>query len=191
MKIGLFFGSFNPVHIGHMIVANYMLEFTDLDEVWFVVSPQNPLKDKSMLIAEADRLNMVNIAIGINERIKVSNVEFALPQPSYTIDTLNLLKTQHPNDEFVLLMGTDNLNGIYNWKESEKILNDYKIYAYSRPNTNSNIVFLKHENVQILNANLIDLSSTFIRQGIKDNKDLRYMVPAGVWQYIKEKKLYE
>jgi len=190
MKIGLFFGSFNPVHVGHMILANYMLEYTDLERIWFVISPQNPLKDKSTLLDEKHRYNMVNIAIGENDKIKASDVEFNLEKPSYTIDTLNLLTKENPDDEFVIIMGTDNLENFDKWKDFVKILHKYKLYVYSRSTSNGG--YLKnHSQVKIINAHMVESSSTFIRQAIKENRDMRYFMPTGVWEHIQENNLYK
>jgi len=190
MKIGLFFGSFNPVHVGHMILANYMLEYTDLDRIWFVISPQNPLKDKSILLDEEHRYNMVKMAIGENERIKASDIEFKLEKPSYTIDTLNLITKENPDDEFVIIMGTDNLENFNKWKDFTKILHRHKLYVYSRSTSDGG--YLKtHEQIKIIDAHMVESSSTFVREAIKEKKDIRYFLPFGVWDYIKNLKLYE
>jgi nicotinate-nucleotide adenylyltransferase len=135
MKIGLFFGSFNPVHVGHMVLANYMLEYTDLDKIWFVISPHNPLKKKSSLLDEKHRLQLVNLAIGDNAKIKASDIEFKLPQPSYTVVTLAYLKEKHPEYEFALILGEDNLLSFNKWKNYEEILKHHQLYVYPRPNT--------------------------------------------------------
>lgn len=190
MKVGLFFGSFNPVHIGHMILANYMLEYTDLEQIWFIVSPQNPFKDKTILLDKNHRYDMVNIAIGDNKKMMTSKIEFDLEQPSYTIDTLNILKKQHPDNEFVIIMGTDNLKGFKKWKSSDFILENYNIYAYSRPDNDAGEL-KNHKNVKIYNTNMIDLSSTFLRQAIKEKKDIRYMLPFGVLDHINKMNFYQ
>jgi nicotinate-nucleotide adenylyltransferase len=190
MKIGLFFGSFNPVHVGHMILANYMLEYTDLERIWFIVSPQNPFKKKSDLLDEKYRYDMVNIAIGENDKMKASDIEFTLEQPSYTIDTLNLLKKENPEDEFVIIMGTDNLENFNKWKDFVKILNRYKIYVYSRHTSDGG--YLKgHPHIKIVDAHMVEMSSTFVRQAIKENRDIRYLLPTGVWDYIKKMNFYK
>lgn len=193
MKIGLFFGSFNPIHVGHLIIANYMLEYTDLESIRFVISPQNPLKDKESLLPESERLKMVNMALVDNEKMNASDIEFKLPKPSYTIDTINLIKNRSPEDEYVIIMGTDTLNTFYNWKDYKTILEECEIYVYSRPISNNDnfIIFEKHPKIKIFNNNSIDLSSTFIRQAIKENKDVRYFVSAPVWNYIKRKEFYK
>lgn len=190
MKVGLFFGSFNPIHSGHLILANYMLEYTDLDRVWFVVSPHNPLKKKSTLLDEKQRFNLVNIAIGDNTKLKASNIEFKLPQPSYTIVTLTYLKEKYPQHEFALIMGADNLESLHKWKNYEEILNQYQLYVYPRPaHDGGNLK--NHARVQFVNAPLMEISSTAIRQAIKEKKDLRYFMPEAEWQYIKEMHFYE
>lgn len=190
MKIGLFFGSFNPIHVGHMVIANHMLAHSDLDRIWFVVSPHNPLKEKNSLLHERQRLQMVTMAIGDNNKMKASNIEFELPQPSYTINTLAYLKEKHPNNDFALIMGSDNLEGFHKWKNYEEILKNYELYVYPRPNSKTNEL-LKHKNVKMINAPLMEISSTAIRNAVKEKKDVRYFVPADVWEYIREMHFYE
>ncbi len=190
MKIGLFFGSFNPIHVGHMVLANYMLEFTDLDRIWFVVSPQNPLKNKSTLLDEKQRLQMVDLAIGDNTKLKASNIEFKLPQPSYSIVTLTYLKEKFPKHEFVLIMGADNLNSFHKWKNYEEILKQYELYVYPRPDTDGG-EFKTHPKVKFTNAPLMEVSSSAIRKAIQEGKDVRYFVPEMVWKYMKEMHFYE
>ena len=189
-KIGLFFGSFNPVHVGHLAIAGHMLEFTDLDEVWMVVSPHNPLKKKESLLSDTHRLRLVREAIGENARIKASNIEFKLPQPNYTIDTLAYLREKYPAHKFVLIMGTDNLQNLHKWKNYEQLLAGYYIYAYKRPGFDSG-KFDTHPSVKVTDAPLMEISSSFIRQAIKDKKDVRYLLAPPVWQYIKEMHFYE
>lgn len=190
MKVGLFFGSFNPIHVGHMVLANYMLEYTDLDKLWFVVSPHNPLKEKKSLLAEHHRLQMVNIAIGDNPKMKASDIEFKLPQPSYTIDTLVYLKEKYPNNQFVLIMGEDNIAGLHKWKNYEELITQYTIYVY--PRIKSEAVNLdKYSNIKFTNAPLIEISSTQIREAVKQKKDIRYFLPEKVWEYIKDMHFYE
>ncbi|MBN8702029.1 MAG: nicotinate-nucleotide adenylyltransferase [Bacteroidetes bacterium] len=190
MKIGLFFGSFNPVHIGHMVIVGHMAEFTDLDEVWLVVSPHNPLKEKSSLLNDKHRLQLVKEAIGDNLKIKASNIEFSLPQPSYTIHTLTYLKEKHPLHQFVLLMGSDNLDTFHKWKNYEIILENYELYIYPRKEASASNL-QNHKNVKMIGAPLMELSSTFIRNSIKEKKDVRYMLPDAVYKYIKEMHFYE
>lgn len=190
MKVGLFFGSFNPIHVGHMVLANYMLEFTDLDKIWFVISPHNPLKKKSSLLDEKHRLQLVNLAIGDNIKLKASDIEFKLPQPSYTVITLAYLKEKYPELEFALIMGADNLVSFHKWKNYEEILKNHQLYVYPRPdNPTSN--FDNHPQVKLLKAPLMQISSTEIRQAIHDKKDVRYYMPEAAWDYIKEMHFYE
>lgn len=190
MKVGLFFGSFNPIHVGHMVLANYMLEYTDLDRIWFVVSPQNPLKQKSSLLDEKHRLQLVNIAIGDHPKLKASDIEFKLPQPSYTVVTLAYLKEKFSKNDFVLIMGADNLSSFHKWKNYEEILKHYELYVYPRPASDGGIL-KTHPKVKLVDAPLMEVSSTMIRQAIQDKKDVRYFVPEPVWNYIKEMHFYE
>ena len=190
MKIGLFFGSFNPVHVGHMVLANYMLEYTDLDKIWFVISPHNPLKKKSSLLDEKHRLQLVNLAIGDNSKIKASDIEFKLPQPSYTVVTLTYLKERYPEHEFALILGEDNLLSFNKWKNHEEILKHHQLYVYPRPNTDIS-EFHNHSQVKLVNAPLIEVSSTEIRKAIQEKKDVRYFMPNAAWEYIKEMHFYE
>jgi nicotinate-nucleotide adenylyltransferase len=189
MKIGLFFGSFNPIHIGHLAIANYMLEFTELEKIWFVVSPHNPLKKKESLLPDVQRLRMVREAIGDFSHFKASDIEFKLPQPSYTVNTLAYLEEKFPKDEFALIMGTDNLSTLHKWKNFEVLLKNYKIYTYPRPGSNGG-KFATHKNVFITKAPLMDISATMIRNAIKDKKDIRFFLPEAVWIYIKEMHFY-
>lgn len=190
MRVGLFFGSFNPIHVGHMVLANYMVSFTDLEEVWLVVSPQNPLKDKKGLLDQNNRLHLVNLAIEDHPKIKSSNIEFNMPQPSYTINTLTYLKEKYPKHEFCLIMGSDNLATFNKWKNHEEILKRYPIYVYPRPNY-SGSEFDSHPNVKITQAPLMEISSTFIRDAIKNKKDVRYYLAPKVWEYIDEMHFYK
>jgi nicotinate-nucleotide adenylyltransferase len=190
MKVGLFFGSFNPIHAGHLVLANYMLEYTDLERVWFIVSPHNPLKKKSTLLDEKQRLQMVDLAIGDNIKLKASNIEFNLPQPSYTIVTLTYLKEKYPQHEFVLIMGADNLENFHKWKNYEEILKHHQLYIYPRPESDGGNL-KDHPQIKLVNAPLMEISSTAIRQAIKEKKDMRYFMPEAVWQYIKEMHFYE
>lgn len=188
-RIGLFFGSFNPVHVGHLIIANYMVTFTDLHEVWFVVSPQNPFKKKESLGNMYDRLEMVNLAIEHAENLRSSTIEFNLPQPSYTVDTLVHLHERHPDKEFVLIMGSDNLQSFHKWKNDELILRDYQIYVYPRPG-HQGYPLENHPSVTMTDTPLMELSATFIRQAVKDGKSIRYFVPDPVLEFIDSKGLY-
>jgi len=188
-KIGLFFGSFNPIHIGHLIIANYMANHTDLKEVWFMVSPHNPLKKKDSLINMYDRLEMVNLAIEEASNIRSSNFEFHLPQPSYTIDTLIHLHERYPEKEFVLIMGSDNLNSLNKWKNYEIILRAFGIYVYPRPHCDINS-WMNHPKITITSTPLMEISSTFIRKAIKDGKNVQYFLPDKVLQFIDKKGVY-
>ena len=183
MHIGLFFGSFNPVHIGHMALANYMLSFTEMDQVWLVVSPHNPLKNKNQLLDQQHRLNLVRTAIDDHPKMKASNIEFGLPQPSYTINTLVHLKEKYPEHNFSLIMGQDNLQSFHKWRNYEEILKNYHIYVYPRPGADSG-QFVNHPHVHLTDAPIIDISSTFIRNAIKEKKDVRFFLPQKVWEEI-------
>lgn len=189
MKIGLFFGSFNPVHIGHLIIANYMATQTPLEQVWFVVSPQNPLKAKNSLARDYDRLHLVRLAIGDNPLLKASNIEFDLPKPSYTIDTLVYLKEKHPTYEFVLIMGGDNLGSFHKWKNYEIILRDYEIYVYKRPSYDLGDL-QDHPKISIFEAPLMQISASYIRKCIKDGHSVQYLVPEEVFTYLGSSSLY-
>lgn len=188
-KIGLFFGSFNPIHMGHLIIANIMAENTDLHKVWFVVSPQNPLKPSKGLLHEFDRYDMVKAAIADNYKLEVSDAEFHLPKPSYTIHTLAYLKEKHPAKEFKVIVGGDNLENFSKWKNHEEILNQFGLYVYRRPGV-TNTELERHANVQMIDAPLLDISATYIRNNIKHNKSIRYLVPEPVEQLIHLKNFY-
>jgi nicotinate-nucleotide adenylyltransferase len=189
MKIGLFFGSFNPVHNGHLMIANYAAEFTGLDEVWMVVSPHNPLKKKKSLLNDLDRYDMVEMAVKSYPRIKPSDIEFFLPKPSYTIDTLAYLKDRYPTWEFVILMGADGLETFHKWKNNEAIVANYTRYVYPRPGFNRTSIE-NHQNLVWIDAPLIEVSSTFIRDAIKAGKNPCFFLPPGVHEYILKKKFY-
>ena len=188
-KVGLFFGSFNPIHVGHLIIANYMANFTDLDEVWFVVSPHNPFKEKKSLGNMYDRIEMVNLAIEDTDNLKASDIEFHLPQPSYTIDTLVHLTEKFPKREFVLIMGEDNLVGLPKWKNAEILLRDYKIIVYPRPGYDSGEL-KEHSSVTMTATPVMELSSTFLRKSIKEGKNIKFYTPDKVIDFIDKKGLY-
>lgn len=190
MKVGLFFGSFNPVHIGHLIIAQFIAENTAVDEVWFVVSPHNPLKKKSTLLNDRQRLHMVNLAIGNNPKLRASDIEFSLPQPSYTTNTLAHLHEKFPEKEFCLIMGADNLESFGKWKNHEHILSNTELFVYPRPGAKKS-EFENHPNVHLVDAPFMDLSATAIREAVKNNKDASYMLPAGVWDYIQSCGFYK
>ena len=187
MQIGLFFGSFNPVHNGHLIIANMVLQEAKLNQVWFVVSPQNPFKKKNTLLKERERLNLINLAIEDNAKLKASDIQFQLPKPSYTIDTLTYLKEKYPKHTFSLIMGSDNVEQIHDWKNGDLILKNYKIIVYKRTEEEK----LQHPNVKYLDFPLLDISATFIRQKLKDGYDMNYFLPEPVWNYVRDYKLYK
>lgn len=176
--------------MGHMVLANYMLEFTDLDKIWFIVSPHNPFKKKDSLLDEKQRLYMVTLAIGDNNKLKASDIEFKLPQPSYTINTLTYLKEKYPKNEFALIMGTDNLETFHKWKNYEEILKHHDIYVYPRINSDGGNL-AKHPRVKITQAPLIEISSTDIRKAIREKKDMRYFIPHAAWEYLTEMNFYK
>lgn len=189
-KTGLFFGSFNPLHHGHMMIASFMANYTDLDEVWFVVSPHNPLKEKNTLLPDIHRLAMVNLAIEDDPALKSSNIEFKLPQPSYTIDTLTYLTEKYPEKQFILIAGGDILPTFHRWKNHQELLKQNQFYLYPRPATVPTS-FDNHPSFTRVEAPLITLSSSFIRQGIREGKNMQHFLPARVWQYIREMNFYK
>lgn len=196
METGLFFGSFNPVHIGHMAIANYIAEYSSLKEIWFIVSPHNPLKSKESLLKDRDRLYMTELAIGDDTRFRVSDVEFTLPQPSYTVDTLAWLAEKYPARSFTLIMGEDNLTTLHKWKNVEILVKQYPIIVYPRlyPGTKSSKRLeevLSMASVKVIDAPVMDISGTFIRSAIKEGKDVSWFVPAPTWKYIREMHFYE
>ena len=191
MKTGLLFGSFNPVHIGHMALANYFVEFTDIDQLWFVISPHNPLKKKESLVNDQMRLDMVELAIDGDNRFQTCDVEFHMPKPSYTIDTLTYLAEKHPKNEFILLMGSDGLQTFHKWKNHEEIISQYCRYVYPRK-TELPFDYSHHRNIVFIEgAPLIEISSSFIRKSINEKKDIRLFLPEKVSEYIKRYGLYE
>ncbi len=189
MKTGLFFGSFNPVHIGHLAIANYMIEFTGLDQLWFVISPQNPLKKKSSLLEDHKRRTLLEIAIEKDDRFRVCDIEFRLAKPSYTIDTLTYLGELHPKNEFILIMGSDGLTTFPKWKNYRIIEENYIRYIYPRPGYPVNPEDYTH--VKIFDAPQIEISSTFIRKALQSKRDIRHFLPPGVFSYITEMHYYE
>ena len=189
-KVGLFFGSFNPIHIGHMIIADHIAINTDLKEIWFVVSPHNPLKKKKSLLDSRHRLTLVNRAAENDSRFKASDIEFQLEQPSYTSVTLAYLKEKHPNVEFSLIMGGDNLASLTKWKNYESILENYPIVVYSRPE--SNISALPFEgNITVLDAPQMNISSSHIRNQISVGNAVKYLMPTEAWEYLDEMNFYK
>jgi len=190
IKTGLFFGSFNPIHSGHLIVAAYMREFTDLNQVWFVISPQNPLKAKESLLPDHHRLMLVKTAIEDDTQFKAVDIEFRMPKPSYTVHTLAYLRESYPEKKFVLIAGTDILHTFHKWKNYQEILNEYQIYIYNRPGYQKGD-YSNHPAIKFFDAPMMQLSSSFIRKAINLGKDVRYMLPPKVWQYIREMHFYE
>ncbi len=190
MKIGLFFGTFNPVHIGHMVIANYMVEYTDLEQIWMVVTPQNPFKQKESMLKDYDRLHLVRLAIGDDNRIKGSDAEFGLPQPNYTSTTLAYLKEKYPENDFALIMGADNLNHFHKWKNHEIILENHDLYVYPRLDANEGGEFRKHYKVNYVDAPVMKVSSSFIRKALTEGKNVNYYMPTNVAKYVEEMNLY-
>lgn len=189
MKTGLYFGSFNPVHIGHLAIANFMVSFTDMDQLWFVVSPQNPFKKSVSLLEDHKRRTLLDLAVNDDDRLKVCDVEFKLPRPSYTVDTLAYLKEQYPGREFVLIMGSDGIPTFKKWKNHEFIETHYTRYVYPRPGfpcTESD-----HPNIKVVDAPLMEISSTFIRNALLEKLDIRHFLPPKVYDYIVEMHYYE
>ncbi len=189
-KIGLFFGSFNPVHNGHMIIANYILEFSDLEQIFFVISPQNPFKKKSGLLEDYHRLALVREAIGDNDKYHACDIEFKMPKPSYTIDTLTYLKEKYPDKKFSIIMGSDNLKNFHKWKNYNQIIENYTVIVYPRPGFKEEDI-KKTVNIKIINAPLMEISATFIRNAVKEKKNIQYFMPERAWKYLKEMHFYE
>lgn len=182
MHIGLFFGSFNPIHIGHLIVANHVVSHSEIDKIWFVVSPHNPLKDSHSLLNEYDRLHLVNLAIENNPKFRGSNVEFSLPKPSYTIETLAYLTEKFPLERFSVIMGSDSFQNIHRWKNFEQLIARYSFVIYNRPGFEIKETY--GAMLTIADAPMLDISSTFIRKQIRGKKSIRYMVPDAAAEYI-------
>lgn len=191
-KVGLFFGSFNPIHIGHIIIANHLAEHSNLNEVWFVVTPLNPFKDKKSLLNNYDRLEMVHRALKKYEKLYECDIEFRLPQPNYTIDTLAYLEEKYPNIQFSLLMGEDNLKTFHKWKNYDLILKRYSIFVYPRISQGDiPEIFQNHSNIFRINSPIIELSASFIRKEIALQKNTRPLLPPEVWEYIDQKGFYQ
>ncbi len=188
-KTGLFFGSFNPIHNGHLMMANHIVEFTDLEEIWFVVSPQNPLKEKISLAPDYDRVEMIRRAIDDDPRFRVSDIEMHLPRPSYTIHTLTYLSEKYPGRTFVLIIGGDNLQYFHKWKNPEEILNQYQLYVYARPGFAGG-AYATHPSIKVIEAPLIEVSSSYIREALRSGHDVRYFLHPHVYQYILKEGLY-
>jgi len=190
VKIGLFFGSFNPIHIGHLALAEYIYEFSDLDKLWFIVSPHNPLKKKKTLLEDHHRLEMVYRSIKDDLRFEVNDIEFKMPKPSYTIDTISYLKEKHPQKEFVLIMGADNLKSFYKWKNAELLEQSIERLVYPRHGFEKED-FINQKNLTFIDAPKIEISSSFIRDAIKSGKSVQYFLHPEVFRYIDEMNLYK
>ncbi|MDO6759954.1 nicotinate (nicotinamide) nucleotide adenylyltransferase [Tamlana sp. 2_MG-2023] len=191
MKIGLYFGSFNPIHIGHMVIANHIAEHSNLDEVWFVVTPHNPFKEKKTLLDNHHRLEMVYLATKDYQKLQPCNIEFNLPQPNYTVDTLVYLQEKYPNKEFSLIMGEDNLKSFHKWKNYDVILENHFVYVYPRISENKiETRFDGHKKIIHIDAPIMQLSSSFIRKSIAANKNIQPMIPEHVWKYMDDMNFY-
>lgn len=182
MKVGLYFGSFNPIHVGHLIIANHILNETDVQKIWFVVSPQNPFKKTISLLNEYDRLHLVQKAVENDRRLKASDIEFSLPKPSYTAHTLAYLKERYPDNSFSIIMGSDSLQNLEKWKNAETIIREYALIIYRRPGFEvENSI---QANLQVMNAPLLEISATHIRELVKAGKSIKYLVPSSVEEEI-------
>lgn len=190
MNIGVFSGSFNPIHIGHLVLANYITEFSDIDELWFLVTPQSPWKENKGLLEESLRYEMTKIAVEGYPKLQVSDIEFSLPKPSYTVDTFKELRKKYPENSFSLIIGADNWESFDKWKDYDQILYRHKIYVYPRQGYSTSVSSKLRENVEILNSPVIEVSSTFIRDSIKEGKNMKAFLPDRVFHYIESNKLY-
>lgn len=198
-NIGLFFGTFNPIHVGHLILANYMAQLDEMDEVWLIVTPRNPFKAKDSLLNDIHRLTLVREAVSQNSKLKASNIEFDLPQPNYTVNTLVVLSEKYPEKNFTLIMGEDNLRSFHKWKNYQVILEDYQVVVYPRMYTQSEMSerpkaveeLLNHPKVNLIDAPLMKISSSTIRNMISEGKDVRYMLSPEVFKYVDEMNFYK
>lgn len=192
MNIGLYFGTFNPIHVGHLIIANHMAEYSNLEQIWMVVTPHNPLKQKSTLLDDYHRLHLVNLATEDYPKIKPSDIEFKLPQPNYTVNTLAHLKDKFPQHEFSLIMGEDNLKSLHKWKNYEYILENHNIYIYPRISEElENLDLKNHPRIHKIEAPIVEISSTFIRNGIKNKQNIRPLLSEKVWNYVDDNNFYK
>ncbi len=202
MKIGLYFGTFNPIHVGHLIIANHMAEHSDLEQIWMVVTPHNPLKQKNTLLDDYHRLHLVRLATEDYPKIKPSDIEFKLPQPNYTVNTLAHLMEKYPQHEFSLIMGEDNLKSFHKWKNYEYILQHHDIYIYPRLEVKGrtgeaiseeaeNLELKNHPRIHIIDAPIVEISSTFIRENIKNKRNIRPLLPHNVWEYVDHNNFYK
>lgn len=192
-KVGLYFGTFNPIHIGHLTIANHMVEYSDLDEVWFVITPLSPFKKKASLLADHHRFHLVELAVEEYDKLKPSNIEFKLPQPNYTVNTLAHITEKYPNIAFSLIMGEDNLKSFHKWKNYEVILDNHHVYVYPRiyDGRVAETQFDEHPKVHKVAAPIMEISSTFIRKAIKEQKNIKPLLSHDVWQYIDEMNFYK
>ena len=188
MKIGLYFGSFNPIHTGHCIIASHICDNTEIDQVWFVVSPQNPFKPSGSLLNEYHRLHLVNLAIDQDNRLMASDIEFRLPKPSYTVDTLTYLKEKYPSGDFSIIIGSDSYLNLHKWKNADLIMSNYELYVYPRPGFD--VIDKLPGNIRLVKAPLLDISSTEIRAAVKAKKSIRYLVPDKVKEEIEKTGYY-
>jgi nicotinate-nucleotide adenylyltransferase len=191
LKTGLFFGSFNPIHIGHLIIGSHMVNFTDLKQVWFVVSPQNPLKNKSDLLNDFKRLEMVRLAIGEDTQLMASDIEFELDKPSFTINTLLRLEEKYPDREWVLIMGSDTVNTLPKWKNYEQLVNNYEIYIYPRPEYPINKEIINSKMKLVNDVPLMQISASYIRKALKEKKNVKYLLPQNVYAHIDKWGYYQ
>jgi nicotinate-nucleotide adenylyltransferase len=192
MKIGLYFGTFNPIHVGHLIIANHLAEHSDLEQIWMVVTPHNPLKQKNTLLDDYQRLHLVRLATEEYNKIKPSDIEFKLPQPNYTVNTLAHLLEKYPQHEFSLIMGEDNLKSFHKWKNYEYILQNHDIYIYPRVSEgDDNSAFENHPRIHKIDAPVVEISATFIRENIKNKKNIRPLLPHNVWEYVDHNNFYK
>ena len=189
MRVGLYFGSFNPIHIGHCIIASHLANNTELEQVWFVVSPQNPFKPSNSLLNEYHRLHLVRLALGDDSRLVVSDIEFKLPKPSYTIDTMTYLTEKYPGYEFSIILGADSFQNLPKWKNGPVIIDKYHLYVYPRPGTS--IESITSANIHLVDAPLLEISSTHIRNDIKKRKSIRFLVPDAVKEEIERNGYYK
>ncbi|MFW5656433.1 MAG: nicotinate (nicotinamide) nucleotide adenylyltransferase [Bacteroidota bacterium] len=190
MKVGLYFGSFNPIHIGHLAIANYIVEYTEIEKLWFVISPHNPLKKKNTLLNDYDRFELVYRSIKDDARFEASDIEFRMPKPSYTIDTLAYLDEKQSGNEYCLIMGSDGLTTFNKWKNAEEIVKRYHRYVYPRPGTPKE-EYNNHKNITVVDAPLMEISSSFIRAALAEGKDVQYFIPREAYQYIMQKGFYQ
>ena len=188
-KVGIYSGSFNPIHHGHVMLANYLVEFSDLDELWFVVTPQNPLKKKEDLLDDDERLKMVQLAIGDDPRFFVSDIEMHLPTPSYTINTLRALSEQYADCQFVFICGMDSLQNFRNWRDYQRILDNYELLVFPREGYDGGDL-IDYPSVTVLKTPILEISSTFIRQCIKEGRDVRHFMPVKAFEYMKENQFF-